>query len=414
MANGANIRELKIIAPPGFVFPTSCGNMCQADQALGSSGRRTALIASPTGEPLSDLDDPGLEIMVITPEHTPNSIAWFVEGRGQGASMATGWGEGAGFVVNPMKNSATYYPGVANLKDALISFQFTVDVPFGKQIGVVAPMGYMLTCSTQNALRQISLPGKPPECVDDPLQLILENALPVGTYSFAIKVDLPDQEPEDNTFNIEIMNLDNEIVDAAYGLPGQRIVPIGVKDPTLAWTGSDPGEETMITFGLTFTEATPNIKTVLLNFPDKFVHDVRRPTDVQNLNKRFRVAAGQDWADISNSDRLKIRLDDSDDQMTVPPGTYEWNFPAVVPCCEESEMPKVNVWHLSLCSDLACNIPGDSNIIVTFPMAGFALGEEPQGKVGTGGARRKSSIGMEVILILLLALFAPPVMAWGV
>jgi hypothetical protein len=410
--NGAVIRELLIIAPPAFVFPaTGCGDMCLAGQALGSTGRRTATIASPTGEPLSKLE--GLNIQVVTPEKTPGSTSWFVEGRGQGAGKTTGWGEGAGFMVNQMANSGVSYPGVANLKGALIAFRFSLDVDAGSQISVVPPTGYLLTCSTDGALRQISLPGKMPDCVDDPLELILDRTLTVGEYAFAISVDLPKKTPDDNTFNIIVKNINNQVVDAAYGLPGQKIhEDIGVANPTLSWSDRpEAAERTIITFGLTFTAPTDKLKALLLNFPDKFIHDVQRPTDVQNLNKRFRVAAGQDWADTSFTDRIKIRLDDSDDSTTVAADTYMWNFPAMVPCCSQEDMPRNNVWYLSLCEDLSCKQPGDKSIIVTFPMAGFALDELSPETVGgrTGGAKRQSFLGTGVRV--LLALFAPGLLA---
>eukprot|EP00929_Paragymnodinium_shiwhaense_P118233 TRINITY_DN9016_c0_g1_i1.p1 TRINITY_DN9016_c0_g1~~TRINITY_DN9016_c0_g1_i1.p1 ORF type:complete len:3331 (-),score=769.45 TRINITY_DN9016_c0_g1_i1:152-10144(-) len=412
--NNAVIRELLIVAPPAFIFPpTGCGNMCLAGQA--QSGRRTATIASPTGEPLTNLDS--IMIQVITPEKTPASTSWFVEGRGQGGSQATGWGEGAGFLVNQMANSAAMYPGVANLKGAMISFTFTLDVDAGSQITVIPPTGYLLTCSTEGALRQISLPGRFPECVDDPLELILSQTLTVGTYAFAISVDVPAQTPSDNTFSIVIKNQDNQVVDAAYGLPGQTIVNMGVGEPILSWDGRpEPGERIVITFGMTFSAPTTGVKAVLLNFPDKFIHDVQRPTDVQNLNKRFRVAAGQDWADTSYTDRLQIRLDDSTEGLVIDADTYMFNLPVMVPCCTQKDLPKDNVWKLSLCSSLSCKQPGDPEVILTMAMAGFDLDELSSGNVGarTGAAPEACHLAFGVRLLLaLFALCMPAVLPFG-
>merc|ERR1719379_479051 len=132
-----------------------------------------------------------------------------------------------------------------------------------------------------------------------------------------------------------------------------------VTDPTLSWTNAEPGADTIITFGFTFTKGYNKLKAVLLNFPEKFIHDVQRPTEVHNLNPAFRVRAGQDWADTSFTDRLKILMDDSDSTTTVEAGTYTFKFPALVPCCTNAEMPKNNVWYLSLCSDVSCQQPGD-------------------------------------------------------
>jgi hypothetical protein len=356
--------------------------------------------------------------MVITPEKTPASTTWFVEGRGQGGSQATGWGEGAGFLVNQMANSGVMYPGVANLKGCLMSFKFTLDADAGSQITVVPPTGYLLTCSTEGALRQISLPGRFPECIDDPLELILSQTLTVGSYAFAINADIPAQTPPDNTFSIIIKNQDNQVVDAAYGMAGQEIVNMGVGEPVLSWADRpQPGERTIVTFGMTFTAPTTGIKAVLLNFPDKFIQDVQRPTDVQNLNKRFRVAAGQDWADTSYTDRITIRMDDSDDGVVIDAGTYMFNVPVMVPCCTQSDMPKNNVWQMSLCRDLSsCKKPGEANVLVTLPMAGFALNELAPGSVGarTGSARAASTLaaGLRVFLALF-ALCMPAVLPLG-
>lgn len=421
--NNAVIRELVVFAPPGFDFPASgCGEMCQPGQA--EAGRKAATIASPTGEPLTNAQLETLSIRVVTPELTPYGefgTTWFVQGRGQGAGRTTGWGYQAGFNVVQMAPSATFYPGVANLRNALITFNFRLDVDAGTVISVVPPTGFMLTCSTDGALRQISLPGKKPECVDDPLELILANTLTAGEYAFGISVTMPPETPKPNNWNLIIKNQDAQVVDAAYGLTGQPIVNIRVKDPSFDWTTSQPGVSTVITFGLTFEEPTDRLKAILLNFPDQFVHAVQRPTDVQNLNKRFRVAAGQEWADITLTDRLRIFLDDSRETTTIAADTYAWNFPAMVPCCTEADMPKNNVWLLSLCEDRNCKEPDDPSVLVTLPMVGFSLQEiSPQSLKLAAFARRRAPLGLGGLVLPLLlavlgslpllggALFAPP------
>merc|ERR1719171_1488850 len=89
----AVVLTLTIIAPPQFIFPpTGCGEMCQVGQALGATMRRTAVIASPTGEVLTRLT--GLLIHIQTPSQTPGGAqSWFVEARGRGQGSTTGWGE---------------------------------------------------------------------------------------------------------------------------------------------------------------------------------------------------------------------------------------------------------------------------------------------------------------------------------
>jgi len=402
----AVIRELLIIAPPGFTFDeraAGCGDMCMPGRSL--EGRRTATIASPTGEPLTKLS--GLRIRVQTPEMTPlgmgsEGLTWFVEGRGQGAGTTTGWGEATGFIVTQMTGTRVSYAGIANLQATQISFTFQVDVDAGSSISVIPPPGYLLTCSMEGSLKQISLPGGLPNCIDDPLQLQLLQPLTAGLYAFAITVDLPDQTPGDNTFNIIIRDQDNNVVDAAYRIQGQELHPIAAELPTLGWSRADPGQPSTVTVGMTFNRDTIIVKALLITLPDLFQHDVQIPIDVQNLNKRFPVAAGMDWADTSEPNRIKIFLDDSDDSTNIPPDTYRFSFPVLIP----PEVPKDNIWYLSLCNDRSCTQPEDRYTLASFPMAGFRLYElAPEGvRVSTNFAKRRDSLSLGVCI--LLSLFA--------
>ncbi|CAE7825321.1 unnamed protein product [Symbiodinium sp. CCMP2456] len=159
-AGSAIVRELIIIAPPSFLFDESaggCGNMCLPGEALSSTSRRTATIQSPTGEPLTQLRN--LKVRVLTPAQTPSSVTWYVEGRGQGAGTTVGWGEGPGFFVTQMAGTSVMYPAVATIAQAQIVFTFALNINAGNQINIEAPPGFILTCSTEGALKQISLPG---------------------------------------------------------------------------------------------------------------------------------------------------------------------------------------------------------------------------------------------------------------
>merc|ERR1719491_2318366 len=89
----AVVKKLMVIAPPHFIFPSNCGEMCKSGQALGFTHRRTATIESPSGGHLTKFT--GLKILVETPEKTPDSITWFVEGRGL-SGVTTGWGNTTG------------------------------------------------------------------------------------------------------------------------------------------------------------------------------------------------------------------------------------------------------------------------------------------------------------------------------
>jgi hypothetical protein len=371
----AIVKQLLIIAPPAFVFPPDdCGDMCQAGQALGSTGRKTATISSPTGEALTKLE--GLRIKVQTPERDPVPLDWYVEGRGQGAGTTTGWGEGPGFKITQMRGTRVSYAGVANLQGGRMTFTFSLDRNNGAQIAVEPPQGYQLSCSSEGALAQISLPGGTPDCTDDPLTLMLNETLVSGDYAFGIFADMPPETPAPNNFNLIIRDREGNVVDAMYGIPGKNIVPLKVGTPTLSWARSEAGQPSLITVGITFEQDTEMVKALLITFPDNFIHDIQKPTDVRNLNKRFPVAASTDWADTLHTDRIKILLDDTDDVTTIMADTYKFNFPVLVPCCTQADMPRDNVWYLSLCQSRSCRKPTDTgSVLVAFPMAGFNLGE---------------------------------------
>jgi len=263
-----------------------------------------------------------------------------------------------------------------------------------------------LTCSTEGALKQISLPGGKPDCIDDPLQIRLGTTLTEGQYAFALLVDLPFETPSDNTFSVIIRDLDNNVVDAAYSIQGKPIVNIFVTDPYLAWSQSKPGQRTQITIGMTVTQYTANVKAVLIMLPERFIHDVQTQTDVQNINKDFPVAAGSDWADTQYSDRIKISLDDTGGGRDIDPGEYRFSFPALVP----PTMSNNNYWSLSLCNDRDCQQPDDRYIIVSFPIAGFALNEmAPEAlRVTTNFAPRRARFSEAVLMSLFATFLALP------
>jgi hypothetical protein len=222
-------------------------------------------------------------------------------------------------------------------------------------------------------LRQISLPGPTPDCVDDPLELRLGTTLKAGEYAFGLAADLPPATPLVNTFNMIISNQEGQVVDAAYEIPGQPIIQLGARNPTLFWTLAKPAARSSVTFGFTVTEPIIDILGVLLNFPDKFVHDIKKPTDVQNncVEKPvgcFPVAAGGVWADYYNSNRLLIKADDTQVINRINPGYYSWTFPVLNP---PNELPENNVWYLTLCDDEFCTKPSDRTARTTFPMAGW-------------------------------------------
>merc|ERR1719222_1740894 len=105
--------------------------------------------------------------------------------------------------------------------------------------------------------------------------------------------------------------------------------------------------------------------------PSPFEHDVQTPVDVQNLNSNFPLAPGLDWANTEENNRIKIYLSDNGGVTVIPPGNYKWKFPVVVP----QIVPSKNIWFISLCRTRECERPGDEDVSVNFPIAGFNLYE---------------------------------------
>jgi len=272
-----------------------------------------------------------------------------------------------------------YYAGITSLVATQIAITFTLDYDYasGNTISVVPPAGYMLTCSMEGSLKTISLPGGRPDCIDDPLELYLTQPLTRGSYAFAVTADLPSETPVMNNFNLIIKDRSNNVVDARNGVPGKTLVDFGAESPTLTWSRAGPGQVSEVTIGLTFTRNTQSLQALLIMLPERFRHDVQKPTDVQNSNSRFPVAPGRSWADTSKPNRIKIYFDDNVNIATIPADVYSWRFPALMP----QEVPKVNIWFICLCSDQRCEHQNDMSVLVTFPVAGFDLGETPPGSL---------------------------------
>lgn len=301
-----------------------------------------------------------------------------MEARGQGRGTTTGWAEGAGFRVMQMV-SGVAFAGVSALRAAQITFHFTIDIDAGSEIAIEAPTNYILSCSTEGALQVGSLPGPGrPGCTDEPLVLMLASTLKRDVaYSFAVAVDLPVETPSPNTFNMIIRDSDNTVVDAVYGLAGMDVQVVPVTSPTLSWSRAEPAQKSDITIGITFTQDYNQVKALLITLPNTFLHEVMTPTQVQNLNRRFPVAASQagGWAKTNDQDRIRIELDDSDDSTVIAADTYSWSFPVLVPANFAADIPRINVWYFSLCDARTCREPNGRDVIVSFPIQGFARGE---------------------------------------
>lgn len=238
-------------------------------------------------------------------------------------------------------------------------------------VRVTPPKGFALVCSTDGSFKQLNLPGKTISCIDDPFTILLEEAFGLGTYAFGALADVPSETPSRNAFDIVILSKDNKVVDAAYGIPGQPLLLLRVGDPVFTWSNSEATKQSTVTVGFSFFENTTIVKALLISLPEGFVHNVETPAEVNNLNRRFPVATN--WAQVERKDRIRVLLDNTREDIPIVPGAYGFSFSVLVP--PEGSMPRSNVWFLSLCSNRQCWNKEESSALITFPFAGFSLGE---------------------------------------
>jgi hypothetical protein len=263
---------------------------------------------------------------------------------------------------------------------------FSMSNPNGIEIRVEPPRLYRLQCSGGD-VAQMSLPGdQAPTCVsNDPLVLRLNKTMQIGYYSFMVTGSVPETTPLKNTFNLIVSSLDGQVLDSAYNLPAKEIRRIEAHSPTLSWTDSVPGTYTNVQLGFTLTATTTAVKALVFEFPEKFRQDLPSTNQIANGNPNFPVAAANEWADIEDPTKIRLFLDDTEEDTPIPPGTYTWKFPVVVPKIE-SFPERVNIWHISLCTSRLCTTYVDSSAAVVFPIQGFVINQRHPDYMGAADA----------------------------
>jgi len=398
-----DVREIELVAPPHFRWPTPCGtegyeNLCYPSEAklAGSQHERpAALIRYDDGgsllEMLQKMRDgvTPLILKVETPEYSTIDMTWAVEIKGQG-SRTVGWGLAGGFDVMQMPYASVRFPGVLGLEGVLIAISFyisQVDAGIIWQIMVVAPEDstFEMRCSTRNAIRPLSLPGPTfPECKDEnPLTLQAARPLPPGKHSFMVMADVPKVAPRNNDFAILAAGIDGSVIDAAYRVKGPDIyTDLPLAEPVFAWRGSGPNgaakesHHVHVEFGITLTADCPAFKAIMLTIPKGFQQIIPRVYEVKNLNPLFPAAEGDLWADITNNTRVKIMVDD--DLETIPAGVFKWAFPILVPDNQTYPEQHENIWQITICEKVQCQDPFGTWTITTFVQDGFELGTPPR------------------------------------
>jgi hypothetical protein len=393
------VGTLLVIAPQGFNWVPNCGRICTPSEPLGQTGRETALLRHEDGRSLNAVLMNRVELLIITPEATPDDMYWFIEAKDKN-DQTIGWGENPGFEIQQMPAVVTF-PSVANLNMAPFAVVFSMSNPNGVEIRVEPPRLYRLQCSGGD-VAQMSLPGdQAPTCIsNDPLVLRLNKTLQVGYYSFMVTGSVPETTPLKNTFNIIVSSLDGQVLDSAYNLPAKEIRRIEAHSPTLSWTDSIPGTHTTVKVGFTLTSTTTAVKAIVFEFPEKFRQDLPSTNQIANMNQNFPVAAANEWADIEDPTKIRLFLDDTEEDTPIPPGTYQWQFPVVVPKIE-SFPERVNIWHISLCTSRLCTTYVDATAAVVFPIPGFIINQRHPDYMGASDSFSASIILFPVFALLV-------------
>jgi hypothetical protein len=421
-----DIRQIEIVAPIGFRFPVLCGEMCfpgprkypDTDQERPSAilrqsaganiGDRVAISGEAQKEagPGPYVDVQPFILYVETPEFN-RSTEWAVAVKGPGDNIL-GWGMAPGFGVLQMPYSTVRYGGIYGLQGVLTCVTFEVrDINVGlvTQIIVRGPEAsdgspeIEMRCSTKNSVKPMSIGNVASEieCADEnPLTLLPIRPLPAGRHAFRVLSQMPHKQPESNVWTIQLKNLEHgKVVDAAYNIPGQMYRNAPIKNPHFDWFSSLSGRKealekhhVTVTIGIELSEDyTPasnfSIKAILITFPTNFTQDIPRAFEVENMNKKFPAARGENWVKLDNPRSLKILLDEFNPYLKKD--IYMWRFEAVVPPVEFFPHWSENLWQITVCEHDLCEYPNDEHTLVSFVKEGFDLR-----KTGAGAVARSA------------------------
>ncbi|CAD7947947.1 unnamed protein product [Amoebophrya sp. A25] len=421
ISGNASVLQVVIIAPPTFDFMQDCGQNCESYLTYQPEGRKSVRIRSPDGMALTIATLNEITFQTITPSQTPSARSWFVQtmaGSMSGGFQVTGWARNNGFDINQMEPATVWYPQRRSLQGANFVFSFYFSSSNGRVIRVNPPVLYEVYCSTmpstgEPAFFQVSLPGGPPLCDENPLKLTLTTPLQRGSYSFIIGGDVPMQDAAAGVvqnFALIILNEFGDVLDAAYQLPARNpLTAIRAAKATLNWEGlAQPGIRQKVHVGLDFETDVHNVPAILVTFPRGITPDfskelVSRKRDVKNLNKNFQVAAALGWVDFSaESDSqgfIKILVEE---RAHIAAGRYKWEFYVQMP----QQLPSENVWFVSLCFTRQCrniNTEPSSAIPITFPIPGFNF-DESSLKTLMPSAARPARGSLPLLAAVLVAL----------
>jgi len=372
-----------IVAPLGFNVTDNClisgglnNEMSDCQPGPLVAGRPSMRLTCRGGR-LTNLAR-NVKVRIKTPKKTPTYRSWFAEALMANTGEQLGWGEDAeNFAIVQMRDVSVTYAAMP-LTSTLVAFQFltTENLERGGKIRIEKPSGLRVQCDP-GTFHAISLPGIL-ECKSTRswVLLSLNDTLTPGEYAFAITAETPAATPTPNLFSLMLINKRDDVQDAIIGFPGlvlQEGLPLS--SLPLFWSSSQAGQLSTVTLGLAATQLVPagSFATILITLPENFVHAIEQESDVQSKNRALplRTTVQGGWIDFSLGDRLVIHLDPA---KSIPAGEFPLSFQLTVP----EQIPSVNLWKLTLCRyspNDACLLPGGSLSVVTFPIAGFSLGQ---------------------------------------
>lgn len=387
--------ELILVAPPGFGFPPDCfvsgganNEITACARAPEVAGRAAARLTCRQGGLTGPTEY--VQILITTPAQSATEPSWFVDARSDTEQL--GWGtDPVGVEVRQMLGAGVVYPGIPAVSGQM-AFRFITNekIEAGGKLVVGYPSSITINCDGAY-LYKIALEGEI-RCSNFPregkFELTLSRRLPPGQQAFGVTSTCPFAVNEANVFYIKVLDHTGQVMDAAMNVPGGRIQHgLSVAALSLVWSNSEPNYAASISLGFELVQSLPPIEKdppvmseLVVKVPRDFLQQVRRKNQIEVLNQPLPWRSGE-WLDASDPTKLNFWLDESiTPELAV--GRYRFSFPVLVP----SRMPKYNVFVLTICGPAVnttnataaspkCTGEEDPRAMVSFPLAGFAMGE---------------------------------------
>lgn len=240
-------------------------------------------------------------------------------------------------------------------------------------------------------------------------ELRLDRPLPPGQQAFTVTSTCP-AAVNDNVFYIIILTPTGQVSDAAMSIPGLRIqhgLPISAMP--LIWGMAEPNRNTFVSTGIELLaelplKDPPIMSEIIIEMPPDFSHQVQKTAQLETLTEPLPRREGG-WLDVTDPRRLRLLMDEEAIQKLAI-GSYRFQWPIMVPAV----MPKYNIWELTVCSPAirneSCTGSDDPRALVSFPLAGFGMGESHPSSIAFTQTGDASPVRANWSVLALLAAVA--------